>query len=98
MDFLSEVFSDRAITGFAGVAILLGCIFVADMAGESRKYKIKNLKYMLIPTLILATVFLFGFNSSTDAKGIAIIFSLAAFPVWLATYYISTWRRNHKNK
>jgi hypothetical protein len=53
---------------------------------------------MLIPTLILATVFLFGFNSSTDAKGIAIIFSLAAFPVWLATYYISTWRRNHKNK
>ena len=97
MDFLSEVFSDRAITGFAGAAILLGCIFVADMAGESRTYKIENLKYMSIPALILVVVLILGFNSSPDARGIAIVLGLVAVPVWVSTYLISTWRRKKKN-
>jgi hypothetical protein len=98
MDLLSEVFSDRAVAGFAGAALLLGCIFVADMAGESRQYKIRNLKYMLIPALILVGIFIFGFNSSPDARGIAIVSSLVAVSVWVATYLISTWRRNQKNR
>lgn len=98
MNALSELFGDRAIAGFGAVAILLGCIFVANMAGESRKYKIENLKYMLIPILILITVWIFGFNSSPDTRGIAIILSLAAVPVWIATYFVAFWRANQKTK
>jgi hypothetical protein len=96
MNEISEMFGDRVVM-IGGAAILFGLILVWDMEGESRAARNENLKLLGIPILVLVLVLIYGYAFSAQAKDGALIFCIAAIPIWTLGYYLKKWRRNrHK--
>jgi|688.fasta_scaffold521079_2 hypothetical protein len=93
MNEISAMFGDRVVM-IGGAAILFGLILVWDMEGESRAVKIENLKLFWIPISVLVLVLIYGYNYSQEAKDGALIFCIAAIPIWILGYFLKKWIRN----